>query len=86
MKLWVFIKKRKEETETFPMSSPTECESTAPATSIPLAFVTAITAALPISFAAPFIMTCFNKDNESLVLNKTMRLVAGGCWVTLILL
>lgn len=39
------------------MSSPTKCESTAPATSIPLALVTAITAARPISFAAPFMTT-----------------------------
>lgn len=55
------------------MSSPTECESTAPATSIPLAFVTAMTAALPISLAAPFIMTCLNKNNESLLLNQTNK-------------
>ena len=61
------------------MSSPTECESTAPATSIPLAFVTAITAALPISFAAPFIMTCLNRSNESLLLSKINE--SHGWWM-----
>ncbi|KAG6487874.1 hypothetical protein ZIOFF_056612 [Zingiber officinale] len=43
---------------TSPASCPTELVSTAPATSMPLARVTARIAAFPISFVAPLITTC----------------------------
>ena len=50
------VRKRRK-AQTVPISCPTWWESTAPASSIPLALFTATTAALPISFAAPFITT-----------------------------